>query len=541
MTTGASSQSEREALRPSLRSMLLPISPAREDQALAAVEKQLSELTLQDRPVQLALDLDEWKQQGEASKLLSTVISAALMVGDERYGDLLAHLYLSFHAKLKEKFNLSHNEATLFLSHAGLIALLRQDQAMSAAQIARFLGARDLRVPFNWQMVDALLMALDLEPSLTRDQVEKLFGADANAEEVTFADSDIKTCILTIAETANRLGYSGDLRSELDDLLNPEIFWPYIQILHYQCVIAEFYDHAMTYLYEFNPRGTAASSLIREYEGLAEYGNPFLNNFKAVDRATTDWAQSRGTPQARVLVAILAGLENMGFAARKELAGWVRKMILRLMHLEKQPMELLPQLNWTNVKRVLSSVAEDVSKTRGVLEQRVVDALSHLLCSQNDGWRSRGSGDPVNASNLSRRKLGDCDYQKVTDKQVIAYEAHAGTLTQVYFEDHLRTLKKCLKLRSEEEWSAISDPEDWSVTIHLVAHNFTVEPPRAEVVEGIEVKFILTSFEKLLSTVLERNNKDEIVKAFNERVVKPINETRTPRAVRQVVRKLAEI
>ena len=69
------------------------------------------------------------------------------------------------------------------------------------------------------------------------------------------------------------------------------------------------------------------------------------------------------------------------------------------------------------------------------------------LCAPGGrGWRSHGIGDSVNASNVSRRKIGDAEFQHATEKTVVAYESHAGRLTDVYVDGHVETLRRVIPL-----------------------------------------------------------------------------------------------
>ena len=86
---------------------------------------------------------------------------------------------------------------------------------------------------------------------------------------------------------------------------------------------------------------------------------------------------------------------------------------------------------------------------------------------EHDGWRSHGLGDSVNASNVSRRKLGDCEFQNASAADgSMAYEAHAGNLSQVYVDGHAQTLRRVLPLRIEE-WERIAGVQEWNIEIIL--------------------------------------------------------------------------
>src|SRR5690606_8367197 len=105
---------------------------------------------------------------------------------------------------------------------------------------------------------------------------------------------------------------------------------------------------------------------------------------------------------------------------------------------------------------------------RGVLEQRIVDALAATIHPEEAGWRSRGLGFPVNANNLSTRRLGDCDFQRPptpnSPAELVAYEATAGELRRTYLMGHLQTLRRCARARLPE-LESIADPADWRLRV----------------------------------------------------------------------------
>ena len=92
---------------------------------------------------------------------------------------------------------------------------------------------------------------------------------------------------------------------------------------------------------------------------------------------------------------------------------------------------------------MLAALAADPSHMRGVIEQRVVDAIANRI--RPTGSRSRGLGDPVNAANTPRRKLGACEFQDIASSHVVAYEAHAGVLTETYVGAHLAGLDRGIR------------------------------------------------------------------------------------------------
>jgi hypothetical protein len=522
--------------------MLLPVAPGNEEDAVEAAAFELSRLSVDpaDHATWLRVECDQWRDDGEPGDDLTNVTAVYLETGDPERGNELAGHYFGLHRQLREQ-GFSHDDAAAFLSHARLMAHLAERERMSSAQIARALSARDERVQFSWRAVRGVLRALHMAPRLDQDAVEQLYERDVELEQVVFADADLVTCATMLEDAAARLGFPQAVAPIALTLYGPDgrTFGPYLQLLHFLCVVAEFYDHAISTLYEFAPRGNVARWLFDKYPAsLTSSGNPALNNAKGLDQLTQNWAASRKSgeaEQARALVALVSGMESMGFVARQELAGWLRRWLIRLIRLAKPLTRPLPlSLSTAQGSRLLDEVAAGETNTKGIIEQRVVDALSS--CIHGSDWRSRGLGDPVNASNVSRRKLGDCDYQNAQAREIVAYEAHAGRLTDVYLKEHRRTLHKMLVLR-REELEGVSDPSEWEIRVIFVAHDLDADLPCRYEEDGIGVLIEHQSFADLARSVRES---DLLGEALDRHIIVPLSEKRTPAQARECLLALIE-
>lgn len=103
----------------------------------------------------------------------------------------------------------------------------------------------------------------------------------------------------------------------------------------------------------------------------------------------------------------------MAFLPRAELAMWIRQWLLRVIVQSAPPPNPVPDAaTAASVDRAIAALVAGPAGTHtgGVTEQRIVDALASTIHREADGWRPRGLGLPVHASNLSSR-LGDCDFQ----------------------------------------------------------------------------------------------------------------------------------
>jgi hypothetical protein len=289
------------------------------------------------------------------------------------------------------------------------------------------------------------------------------------------------------------------------------------------------------------PRGGNAGFLLDTYAPLVNTLSAFLNNMKAVERLDTAWARARDREpaRARALVECLAVLEAMAFLPRVELAAWVRQWLLRVVGLATPALTPVPDVaTEPMVRRVLARLTEmpGGTETGGVVEQRVVDALATTIHPDADGWRPRGLGAPVNATNISARRLGDCDFQRPpgagTPPEVVAYEATAGRLSRTYLDGHLQTLKRALASR-RDELEAVADLASWRVRVVFVAHEFAPDltpgplPPADYFGVTVEVEHL--QYEGLI----ERADDDRLADAFTTHVHAPLNERRTPRQARE--------
>lgn len=525
-----------------MRTLLLPVTPEYEEEALDSAQKELERLgvNVADHAGAVALERERWRDTGGISDELAGVIAAYVAAGDPALGDLLADKYFALYDILRDRHLLDHDESAAFLSHARLIAHLAETHQMSAAQIERVLRARDSRVDFAWRAVQRILGQLGLKPALDGERVQELFERDRELEKAAFADADVGTCAWMLGEVGERLAFPEDLEQLALTLYPPDgaPFGPYLQILHFLTSIAEFYDHPLSVLYEFSPRGTVAGWLFDQYpSALTGAGNPILNNAKGFDQLTPAWAASREDrlEQARALVALVTGLESMGFSARQELAGWLRRWFVRLIRLTQPLTVRLPDsFTAKQIDRILKILARGETNTQGIIEQRIVDAITSAVHPEPT-WRGRGLKDSVNASNVSRGKLGDCDFQDAAARRVVAWEAHGGSLSEVYVEGHKRTLRRSLELR-RVEFEGIADLGEWTVEVVFVGHELNANLPTRYDEGGVAVEI---RFEDYAGLIGASPSPADLVEPFAEYVNAVLNKKRTPQYVRERLLDLA--
>jgi hypothetical protein len=524
-------------LREAMRGLLLPIDPAREDLAVAKAAETLSaaEVSEADHGELVRIAGESWRDERGCDPMLAEVITAAIREGDLELGESLASRYLDLHTALQEAHHYSFAEASAFLSHARLAAHLAIAEKMSSAQTARVLAAQDQRADFHWQAVETLLTKLGIKPRVLQAEVDALLKRDRAQEEALFADAGIEEAAALVGEAAAQLGFDSDLSHLLGRIVDPDLAMhgPYLKMLFYQCLIAESYDHALTWIYEFNPRGRLAEHVFNDVLGDIEGGSkPFLDNAKSVDRLDLAWARAKKSGEldrATALAEVLQKLEEMGFAARQELAGWLRPWVLRVARLtmpRKRPVEAKPAAS--EVRRIMAAVSAGETHTTGIIEQRMVDAIAASLHPVGAGWRASGLGDSVNASNVSRRKIGDCEFQHSQDRRVIAYEAHAGRLSDVYLSGHVATLHRVIPLRVDE-WQRIADLDEWRIEVLFIAHEGPTQERTVEI-EGARIAIRCLSFEELIAMSPDPR---ALRASFTLHVSAHLNEQRTPQRARE--------
>lgn len=527
-----------------LRFLLLPIRPGNEAGCARELRQQLAALGVlpADFLDWAKLQAGLWNDESQPSAELKRVVRAVLERAGAAQGSSFPSQYFQIHKRLVDEHLMSHEEARAFLSNALLMEDLAAHELLSAAQITRLLSGRDARVGFSRQSVSFFLRTIELEPALQREKIRRLFKRDADFELAVFADADLQTAAEIVDSAAAPLGFPGTLIPFLKTLTPPEdlsTYGPYLQIIHYQCMIAEFYDHALTDVYEFSPRGVSALWLFGQYpETLATAGNPFLNNMKSVGKVDEYWARSKKDfPGAFALLQVLEGLEAMSFAARREAAKFIRLWIHRVMRLSAPFAVPLPlTLTPPHLIRLLDKVSEANTATYGILEQRVVDAVSLALHTQADGWRSRGVGDSVNTTNISRRKLGDCDFQNSATRTIVAYEAHGGVLSDVYVNEHLRTLKKIMLARAEE-LTGIAELDQWTITIVFVAHHINTAADVNQTIEGVTVTLRFETFPTFLALAPVA---PLALPDWDRELLTPLGSGRTPLEVRRTLMAIIE-
>lgn len=528
---------------------LLPLSPSElqsgsENAVSALINRGFTE---EESFLKLGDDFDVWLDEGVSRDKfpadLIIILEEASWAGPSDQGKSMS--YASLVGKLTGRFTRSRRDSAIVLSQLPLVLLLARNFRASSARIARLMGQTEKRISVDWRMVEFILNHFGIRSDLDQQAVALLLQNDRNNSDQELVDSTLATVVEMLIGQAKNLGLDQNFKEGVIRLFTPEIgspFIPYLQILLYICVVDHFYDHPPEFIYTFKPRGEVGNLIFGVFpRELAPGGNPMLNNFKAVNRITLDWADSRpdNREQARALVEIVDGLSSLAYSPRVQTSSLLRKAIIRYIEINTpDPIHIAKQTEFEAIKRFVRGVSVSQTLTRGVIEQRIVDFLAAVEYAL-PLWRSRGLGDSVNASNTSSKKLGDCDFQNITERKCVALEAHAGRLTDVYVREHLRTLRINLPSRLEE-WSRISELTDWHLHLRFLVHEdarSNIEITIPDRVKGsVEVLTYLQYFEQLLPIM--ESDIEGTIHLFNHWVIMVLDTNNTPAATKQTANSL---
>ena len=531
-------------LQETLRYFLLPISFEKETECVNTLKHILNKSSIDESsyPLYLKNKYDDWKNDIKdlADPKLVFIIQEILKVANPNDGNLFAENYFYIHKALRKNPFVTFELSTIALSHLRLITLLARNEKMSSAKISKVLNSVDARLSaISWKEVQIILRILKLEPSIDEDKAKSLYKIDEELEGIYFADADMKDASYIVGQVASNLRFEYNLERLLNKLSDEKtLHIPYLQILHYQCIIPGFYDHILSVPYEFAPRGNLASWFFSNWDKLLSTGNPVLNNAKGVDILNKNWSRNKKKkyfPNATRLAEILAGMDGMGYSASQELASYIRQWLIRYIRINS--VEIIPVATDLSDKAkaaLLFNICSEPTATYGILEQRFVDLTSQELHSDS-AWRPRGLKDSVNTNNLSKKKLGDNDFQNSITKEIFAYEAHGGKLSRVYFEGHLKTFVRSFQKRTIE-LETIAEIDEWKITVVFVAYSFEDDLENSFVVDGQIINVEFRTFNEALKLVdMESKTFDE---NFDLLFLDVINNRRTPQIAREKIKSL---
>lgn len=505
-------------------------------------------------PEDYALILEEatehWQTTGVANAQLRNAVNQALQFTPRVLDSVDAKAYFEMYDRLREGggdvASLSHSVSRRLLSRASLVAHLLGEERFSCSQVARLLAYTEASLDVPHGAISVIARKLGLLPALNRNSVgQDLWDSDHHLSLELFPDSTVEETNDIAGEASRAWLPEADVELLLQklcrsDQVDQEPFWPYLQMLHWCLTPIEYFDHPASYLYEFAPRGQVGTGLFARYPTVT--GNPVLNNAKAVQTLNSTWARNRGGADAHALVALLGTIESLPFVPRRQVARVLRAWLIRMIELRTvEPVLIDCESSEALFTTITNYVASRETFTQGVIEQRVVDALA-VLAFDEPGWRARGLGDGVNASNLSRHKLGDVEFTNVNDRYAIALEAHGGHLSATYVRDHARSLARIIEQRLSESWLSIDDPDRWIVEVLFVAHSRdTSNLPLSETLHGVNVVYNYIDYAELIRRARGHSTAEERMGVLDCHIIDKLNEATVRESTREKFRKIAEL
>ena len=529
-------------LEMSFAALDLPIAAYQVDDAVAALGAYMDAAGIaeSDRGATLSMWAQRWELDQRTgiyvppSKGLRNAMSAALEGGDPEFWDGRADEYFKAHRRLVEG-GLAHVDAVSLLSYLAMSVRLLDVEAMSQSQVAKVLQARRGGRPVHWKQVERMTRAFADAPKVSPEDTELLSVADRDSIDLRFGDASKTVELERITGALLSLGAPQSVSGHLERLVEGGMDPGLMVMLHFQCVVGQFYDHPLTDSREFSPRGAAGDAVQNLHPSYEPSQSAWLNIAKGVSRLTSDgWAWGRDNERKPLaLVGLLEDLESMSFGARREACGWIRQWLLRIEERQAPPSLLNAVAKVGQVEALLDLIRAGNSGTSGVFEQRMVDALASVILRAEAGWVSRGVGDSVFASNLSRKKLGDCEFTHAADLRIVAFEPHAGTLADVYVDNHLHSLRWVMNDRSVD-LETLGPPAKWLIEVVFVAHDTGGFVDRSESIGGFPVQVRAITYSDLHGLVLA--SVGELIPVLNSLVVEPLNHANTPQRIRDRLR-----
>ncbi|WHU60568.1 hypothetical protein QEV13_07930 [Trueperella pyogenes] len=547
------------ALNDVLDELQLPVSTQEQEAGLERLRGWINQSriykSLDSYLLALSEDVEQFTQTGQVGKAIRIAVSAVLenttadsigLDGDSFFR-LVEHLQ---RGGKRDWRGLSPQESLRLLSRATFIYGLLKRERLSTSQISRLLVSLESSLDVPYKAIQVLSSHFGLTPSLTVDEFETdilpkdVENANAHLTD-TSADESCEIAGGLAAPWTDGRSLTEDLRLLItqgeETVLTAEnaTEWPYLQMLHWCMLPLEKYDHPASYLYEFGPRGALGATVFDLY-GVAT-GNAVLNNAKAVSQLDDQWARNRSGASAHALVRILHRVESLPFRARRSVAAIIRAWLVRIIELTDKNLTLLNRkITDLQVEGLCTFIENGESNTQGVIEQRIVDALS-VLAFHHDNWVPRGLGDSVNASNLSRHKLGDVEFANIDERTAVALEAHGGVVTPTYVKGHQQSLARIIEQRLDESWANLDEPKNWRIQVIFVSHGSSGELPNREIMYEVPVRYEYWDYSQLVSRARKMSSNADFLNAFKKYYIDALNREVVPQRIRNKAAQLINV
>lgn len=441
-----------------------------------------------------------WLEGVAPSKELKDVIRVALSVDPNM--EPLALNYFKLIDTLEKQVYMSRAHAIALIGYSPLIRTLVVEQHLGLNRIKDILNVPDA----NYIAIGHVLEALNLNPPFKAADVPDLHRADVTDIADLFGDTLPDEAGNTFKELLGSFARSDQLGENVTELVRIG-FEPYLFFLYYELLTLattdRFPGHA---IYEHGPRNDYLVNLWHSMYK-PDQGNPYLNNAKSVHSFDESWAVTKITKPnketkngALILADTFGILSELPYANRRRVARVVR-CYLTLMARESRTCTELEAITPEKVRSYVKTVSKKNSRTRGVLDQRLVDFLT--MCKHSyDDWGARGLGSSVNESNASGRKFGDVEFLNLRNRtDVCAYEAHGGGLRDEYVTDHVNSLATTVAY-FEQDAKDRGEKYSRNVEIVYVAHDVShlkrYKDGCQEKIGGVSFTFRFITFKQLV-------------------------------------------
>jgi len=397
-------------------------------------------------------DTTEWITKLDITARLDRAMVAGLGATVPELLENTRQDFTAFIRGIAEAYALSPQEAVKLGSQLSLVKTLSEDFQYSSSSVTTILGSKIEVDKLNTYLVQDMGKFVGVSSAIKQADIDRIFDDDARLSPAIFVDSEISDIVETLDLAAETLKMP-KIGKYFAGLAAHD---PYVQMLHWQTILVEVQDFDPSLLYEFSPRGVVAKHLFKKHEavGLGTGGNPFLNNAKSAYAADTQWAMQKKPAQRGLAISLsdtLQSLKYQSYPSRRSMATLIRWAIHKVLDIRANTDQNLiapltshdPKDASAKIEAWLAHLAAANTETRGIFEQRAVDYLVQMLFA-NQNVEIRGLKDSVNASNLSRMKFGDEEVMDVANATILAFEPHGGALSQVYIDEHLRSMAKVL-------------------------------------------------------------------------------------------------
>ncbi|WP_248921976.1 hypothetical protein [Olsenella intestinalis] len=441
---------------------------------------------------------DLWfAEGGTPSKELRDAVREA--VGVDANMKRLAGEYFRLVEKLEQKFYMSRAHAVALVGCAPLIRTLVVEQHLGLDRIRSILNVPGA----TFDAIRSVLGAIGISAAFVVDNIDAIHQADTEDVSAYFGDTPADESDGTFKGLLGNFSRNEELWEEVTELVRVG-FEPYLFMLYFELLTLDTTDRFPgRAIYECGPRGQKVQALWNSMYHPTQ-ANPYLNNAKSVYSLDTAWAEtklSHETQNGSIMLAdIFDIMSELPYTTRRRVAHVIRCYLVHEAN-EKQASTPLPSITPAGIRSFVERVATSNSRTKGVLDQRLVDFLT--MCSHDyDKWGARGLGSSVNETNTSGRKFGDVEYLSLEDRRTLhAYEAHGGGLRDEYVQDHINSLvqtvdyfKRDAKDRGEEFMR--------NVEVAYVAHDISrlsrFKDGHAETIGDIPFTFRFMTFYDLL-------------------------------------------